>query len=182
MGPQVVLAAIASPSRDLAQLPEGLSHNRGQNPDLGADGRPVRHGPHEPQDDPVVGAAVIPIQRAGFGRARAPHVIKTVGNKEAQVTVVVVISPGAATGACDILDHHAFGHSRERPVAIIVKEKIDPSLAQVEVIVRNENIKIAVVIVVAPGAAPGAAVLETARRHDFESLCAVVAVESIRVP
>ncbi len=72
----------------------------------------------------MVGAAIIPVEKAGFGRRVGPEEVHPVGHKEVQVTVVVIVGPGAATGASAIMDQRAFGDLDECPVAIVVEEEI----------------------------------------------------------
>src|SRR5438105_4709064 len=96
-----------------------------------------------------------------------------IGDEQIEETIVVIIAPGAAHRACCIRGDAAGGDSRERAIAVIVVQKIPLA------IVCHEQIKEAVVIVVAPGTAfRGADVIDDTARSDLrKTAVAIIVIE-----
>ena len=115
-----------------------------------------------------------------------------VGQVEVQPAVAVVVAPGGSQAALGVLDAHGRRHVHEQPLAGI--PAVLPVVAEegvgAAVVVDQVEIMVAVVVVVAPGAAHGVAVVADAGAiegcHVLEhplagqqGILAVVAVEAV---
>src|SRR5262245_54768907 len=98
MGAQIVLAREPAAAGNLAHLPERLAPDGRLEPNLCADSGTFRNVAHQTEHDPVIGAAVVVIEKTSPVYEDV-NVGTATGDKQIQAPVVIVVAPRGAVGA-----------------------------------------------------------------------------------
>src|ERR1051326_1050685 len=132
---------------DFAQLTDHLATDPGRDPDFGADRGAVGHGADAFDLYPGIAIALVMVKEIVDLVWARPGWASAIGDEQVEEPIVIIIDPGTAGGVVSrsaIIHDRARRDSREGTVTFVVVEKV------MVVVVQNEQIQIAVVVVIAP--------------------------------